>query len=84
VTNLVSSSGEEERLANPHPLMVRSFSTHIDDFLVRPRSLWSMVYSIDGAYWTVKKGHARTFSSELIHVLLLKILKVSNILENSS
>jgi hypothetical protein len=32
----------------------------------------------------VKKGHARTFSSELIHILLLKIQKVGNILGNSS
>jgi hypothetical protein len=27
----------------------------------------------------VKKGYARTFSSDLIHILLLKIPKVSNI-----
>jgi hypothetical protein len=33
---------------------------------------------------TVKKGHAKTFSSELIHTyILLKIQKVSNILGNS-
>jgi hypothetical protein len=32
----------------------------------------------------VKKGHEITFSSELIHILLLKIPKVSNILKNSS
>jgi hypothetical protein len=32
---------------------------------------------------TVKKGHARTFSSELFHTLLLKIPKVSNILGNN-
>jgi hypothetical protein len=32
----------------------------------------------------VKKGHARIFFSELIHILLLKIPKVSNILRNSS
>jgi hypothetical protein len=28
---------------------------------------------------TVKKGHARNFSSELIHILLLNISKDSNI-----
>jgi hypothetical protein len=28
---------------------------------------------------TVRNGHARTFSSELIHILLLKIQKVRNI-----
>jgi hypothetical protein len=28
----------------------------------------------------VIKGHARTFSSEFIHIFLLKIPKVSNIL----
>jgi hypothetical protein len=31
-----------------------------------------------------EKGYARTFPSELIHTLLLKIPKVSNILRNSS
>jgi hypothetical protein len=31
----------------------------------------------------VKKGHSKNFSSELIHILLLKIQKVSNILGNS-
>jgi hypothetical protein len=30
--------------------------------------------------YTVKKGHERNFSSELIHILLLKTQKVSNIL----
>jgi hypothetical protein len=34
--------------------------------------------------YSVKKGHARTFSSELIHILLLKISTVSNISRNSS
>jgi hypothetical protein len=34
--------------------------------------------------YTVKKGHARTFSSALLLVLLLKIPKVSHILRNSS
>jgi hypothetical protein len=32
---------------------------------------------------TVKKGHAKTFSSELIQILLLKTPKVRNILRNS-
>jgi hypothetical protein len=32
---------------------------------------------------TGKKGHARTFSSELIHILLLTIANVSNVLRNS-
>jgi hypothetical protein len=31
-----------------------------------------------------EKGHAKAFSSELIHILLLKIPKVSNILRNKS
>jgi hypothetical protein len=30
----------------------------------------------------VKKGHARAFSSELIHILLLKIPKVNTILRD--
>jgi hypothetical protein len=32
---------------------------------------------------TVRKGHAKTFSSELIHILLLKLPKANNILRNS-
>jgi hypothetical protein len=32
---------------------------------------------------TVRNGHARTFSSELIHILLLKIQKGINISKNS-
>jgi hypothetical protein len=32
---------------------------------------------------TVKNGHARTFSSELIHIVLLNIPKVSDILGKS-
>jgi hypothetical protein len=35
-------------------------------------------------FWTARKGHARKFSSELIHISLLKIPKVSNILRDSS
>jgi hypothetical protein len=34
--------------------------------------------------FTVKKEHARTFSSELIHIFLLKMPKVSNIVRNRS
>jgi hypothetical protein len=32
---------------------------------------------------TVRKGHAKTFSTELIQILILKIPKVSNILRSS-
>jgi hypothetical protein len=34
-------------------------------------------------FFTVRKGHAKTFSSGLMNILLLKIPKVSNILRNS-
>jgi hypothetical protein len=52
-----------------------------------PSPNWKPFSNDIGQYFyenTVKKGHARTFSSELILILLLKIQKISNILRNSS
>jgi hypothetical protein len=37
------------------------------------------VLKLKSGVYTVKKWHARNFSSELIHILLLKIQKVSHI-----
>jgi hypothetical protein len=45
------------------------------NFSLNPHGLFSTLHC--------KKGHAKIFSSELIHILLLKIQKVSNISWNS-
>jgi hypothetical protein len=52
-------------------------------------NMWWLSYGTNNAHYinvrlcTVRKGHAKTFSSELIHILLLKNPKVSNVLRNS-